>query len=182
MCGEVHQWGLAEGSSTGIILGRRFIMLQLRHCILPRTSGQLGPSSSTRLGANRNVSIGLLNGRSLGTATAATAVHSDSFMPHGKTTELADEKALSLIKRLSRVPVTVPDVRADGLPIMTAVAGPSSEEMADYARTAPAIIMLHSFDSSCLEFRRLHPLLLEYLPTYAVDLVRPLESPSRAPY
>ena len=130
--------------------------------------------TSRQLSTNRLIGRLALHGRSsLGSAskTTASVEHSKTFMPY-RTTELVDEKALDLIQRLSRVPVTVPVVRADGAPIMTAVAGPTTEELAGYPCSAPAIIMLHSFDSSCLEFRRLHPLLSEHLPTYAVDLVR----------
>ena len=76
-----------------------------------------------------------------------------------------------MAQRLKRVPVVVPNIRANGSPIWTAVAGPSAKELEGYPRDAPVVIMLHSFDSSCLEFRRLHPLLLESLPAYAVDLV-----------
>ncbi|MEW5305287.1 MAG: hypothetical protein WDW36_007839 [Sanguina aurantia] len=53
----------------------------------------------------------------------------------------------------------------------TAFYGPSSEQLAAYPSDAPAFVLLHSFDSSCLEFRRLVPLLSTQLPTYAVDLV-----------
>jgi hypothetical protein len=55
---------------------------------------------------------------------------------------------------------------------MTAVCGPSEQELAAYPADAPAVIMLHSFDSSCLELRRLYPLLAQSLPTYALDVVR----------
>ena len=32
------------------------------------------------------------------------------------------------------------------------------------------MLLLHSFDGSCLEFRRLHPILAAQVPTWAVDL------------
>ncbi|KXZ48594.1 hypothetical protein GPECTOR_26g497 [Gonium pectorale] len=55
--------------------------------------------------------------------------------------------------------------------IDTAFVGPTREELARYPRDVPAFVLLHGFDSSCMEFRRLHPLLSAVAPTYALDLV-----------
>ena len=41
----------------------------------------------------------------------------------------------------------------------------------DEGRGKPAIVMVHGFDSSCLEFRRLFPLLEENFAVYAVDVL-----------
>ena len=72
-----------------------------------------------------------------------------------RASELKDQEALAMINRLQRIPVQVPEVRGtNGAPLMTAVVGPTPEELAAYPPNTPAIIMLHSFDSSCLEFRR----------------------------
>lgn len=53
----------------------------------------------------------------------------------------------------------------------TAFVGPSTEELQAYPDDAPVVVLLHSFDSSCLEMRRLYPILARTVPTYAVDLV-----------
>ncbi len=69
---------------------------------------------------------------------------------------------------MRRVPVDVPGFGA----VDTAFVGPSLEELrSNYPRDSPAFVMLHGFDSSCMEFRRLHPLLAKQAPTYALDLV-----------
>ncbi len=121
-------------------------------CLLQRTSAR----SITRLQA---------------VAPPRTAV--PAFVPH-EVADINDDDAQSLVSRLRRVSVSVPSIR-DG-PISTAFAGPSAAELASWLASsppgAPAVILLHSFDSSCLEFRRLHPLLSEQLPTFALDLVR----------
>lgn len=69
---------------------------------------------------------------------------------------------------MRRVPVDVPGFGA----VDTAYVGPSLEELrSNYPRDSPAFVMLHGFDSSCMEFRRLHPLLAKQAPTYALDLL-----------
>ncbi|KAG1659785.1 hypothetical protein FOA52_015886 [Chlamydomonas sp. UWO 241] len=78
--------------------------------------------------------------------------------------------ARAMAERLVRAPVDVPSVRL-GEPLMTAFAGPTDAELAAYPPDAPVVVCLHSFDSSCLEFRRLYPLLAPHAPTYALDLV-----------
>lgn len=92
--------------------------------------------------------------------------------------EIEDPIALAMIASCRRSPVrfslnepatgTETDCMAA---VDTAFYGPSSEQLAAYPADAPAFVLLHSFDSSCLEFRRLVPLLSKQLPTYAVDLV-----------
>ncbi|GAX80740.1 hypothetical protein CEUSTIGMA_g8175.t1 [Chlamydomonas eustigma] len=74
-----------------------------------------------------------------------------------------------MISRVKRVPVSLSGCIQD--PLMTAVIGPSSSDLSRYPADAPSIVLLHSFDSSCLEYRKLYPILSAYLPTYAVDLV-----------
>ena len=48
--------------------------------------------------------------------------------------------------------------------------GPSAEPNEEHQGQAP-VLLLHGFDSSSLEFRRLLPLLEKKLETWAVDLV-----------
>ncbi|KAG2454922.1 hypothetical protein HYH02_000751 [Chlamydomonas schloesseri] len=55
--------------------------------------------------------------------------------------------------------------------IATAFVGPTASELASYPRDAPVVVLLHGFDSSCMEFRRLYPKLAASAPTYALDLV-----------
>jgi len=37
--------------------------------------------------------------------------------------------------------------------------------------SSPPVLLLHGFDSSCLEYRRLHPLLSPHLDTFALDIM-----------
>lgn len=93
--------------------------------------------------------------------------------------EIKDPFALAMIGNCRRSPVRfnlnqpATGSETDRMTTVdTAFYGPSSEQLAAYPSDAPAFVLLHSFDSSCLEFRRLVPLLSKQLPTYAVDLVR----------
>ena len=77
--------------------------------------------------------------------------------------EVQEPAALEMAQRLRRAPVEVPGVGT----ILTACAGPEPEA----AVGGPTIVMLHGFDSSCLEFRRFLPLLDGKARAWAVDLV-----------
>ena len=57
-------------------------------------------------------------------------------------------------------------------PVQTAAVGPTDAELEQHGPDSTPIVMLHGFDSSSLEFRRLYPLLAAAAPTWAVDLVR----------
>jgi hypothetical protein len=87
--------------------------------------------------------------------------------------EIGDQEAIDMLRKLTRVDVKLPPASplSQGNPISTALVGPGPEELAAYPPEAPVLILLHSFDSSCLEFRRLYPLISSQLPVYAVDLV-----------
>lgn len=91
-----------------------------------------------------------------------------AFLP-AEAKDIVEPAAQNMLKNMNRVKVDVPSMPR---PIDTAFAGPSKEQLASYDPKAPAIVLLHGFDSSHLEFRRLFPLLVEKMPTYAVDLVR----------
>eukprot|EP00195_Chlamydomonas_chlamydogama_P015082 CAMPEP_0202910112 /NCGR_PEP_ID=MMETSP1392-20130828/51141_1 /ASSEMBLY_ACC=CAM_ASM_000868 /TAXON_ID=225041 /ORGANISM="Chlamydomonas chlamydogama, Strain SAG 11-48b" /LENGTH=330 /DNA_ID=CAMNT_0049600105 /DNA_START=131 /DNA_END=1123 /DNA_ORIENTATION=- len=89
------------------------------------------------------------------------------FMPSA-VADITEPSAQQMARRMRRAPVPVDTL---GTTINTAFVGPSPDQAKQYPPDAPAIVLLHSFDSSCLEFRRLVPLLEAVLPTYAVDLV-----------
>ena len=56
--------------------------------------------------------------------------------------------------------------------VSTAFVGPSPERKAAAAAAGtPPILLMHGFDSSGLEFRRLYPLLADAAETWALDLV-----------
>ncbi|KAJ9528549.1 hypothetical protein QJQ45_020465 [Haematococcus lacustris] len=82
---------------------------------------------------------------------------------HGKAADL----------QMRRVPVNMPGQSFTLL--RTAVVGPTGPELdaAGVAPDAPVLLLLHSFDSSSLEWRRLYPLLQQRagLPVVAVDLL-----------
>jgi pimeloyl-ACP methyl ester carboxylesterase len=72
-----------------------------------------------------------------------------------------------------RVPVSVPSLGRE--PLHTAVVGPSADELeaSGHGPSDPVLVLLHSFDSSSLEWRRTYPRLQEAcgLPVVAIDLV-----------
>ncbi|KAK9866926.1 hypothetical protein WJX84_006747 [Apatococcus fuscideae] len=100
------------------------------------------------------------------TCRAQNGSVSDEFLPFmpPQVSELKDPAALDLLRGLQREPIFVPELGRD---IQTAFIEPSASAV---HRTAPPVLLLHSFDGSCLEFRRLHPILSASLRTWAVDL------------
>ncbi|KAK9805237.1 hypothetical protein WJX72_008092 [[Myrmecia] bisecta] len=87
-----------------------------------------------------------------------------SFVPAGPAAEIQEPAAVSMLQRLQRCPTQVPSMQRT---VQTAFVGPDPQPSA----SGNPVVLLHGFDSSCLEFRRLHPLLSEHHPTWAVDLV-----------
>ena len=88
------------------------------------------------------------------------------FFPK-QSSEIQEEAALYLASKYERVPLSLSAIGRD---VQTAYIGPlgNGPALTDY----PPIILLHGFDGSSLEFRRLKPLLAEKAQTWAVDLVR----------
>lgn len=75
--------------------------------------------------------------------------------------------------RMQRTAVPIPSLPIP--PLATAFVGPSEmqkQQLRAIAQDRPPVVLLHGFDSSSLEFRRLYPLLEPHTETYAVDLVR----------
>lgn len=98
------------------------------------------------------------------THSAVAPLHPE-FFPE-QTSEIREQAALDVIARMQRTTVT-----ADSLtcPVATAYLGPS--EPSEGHRDQPPVLLLHGFDSSSLEFRRLLPLLEKKLEAWTVDLV-----------
>ncbi|KIZ00267.1 40S ribosomal protein S3-3 [Monoraphidium neglectum] len=72
-----------------------------------------------------------------------------------------------MAERMQRAPIPVPSLPFGAL--QTAFVAPSGT----YANSdAPPVVLLHGFDSSSLEMRRLHPLLEQEVEAWAVDLKR----------
>lgn len=112
--------------------------------------------------------------------TISRAAALDTAMPDFLPPELAqiqEPAARSMAARMQRVPLAVPSLPNLG-PLDTAYVGPAPSAAPALAAAAllgaaapPPLVMLHGFDSSCLEFRRLLPRLEPRVETYAVDLV-----------
>ncbi len=101
-------------------------------------------------------------------ATAPMPVYPE-FLPAPLVSELSDSAALDMLVAMRRVSVTLPD----GGVVQTAVVHSRPAEEGT-AVGLPPIVMLHGFDGSLLEFRRLHPLLAQHADSWALDLVRSL--------
>ena len=74
--------------------------------------------------------------------------------------------------RMQRSPIRIHSLPI--APLDTAFVGPlelTSKQHAHPKTSTAPVVLLHSFDSSCLEFRRLYPLLEAHTETWAVDLV-----------
>jgi hypothetical protein len=92
------------------------------------------------------------------------------FMP-SQLAEITEPAAQRMAQRLQRTPVAVPSLPEPT--IDTAYVGPTSADKQRHAAAGrPPVVLLHGFDSSCLEFRRLYPLLEQETEAWAVDLVR----------
>ncbi len=97
------------------------------------------------------------------------------FMPD-RAADLTEATSVAMVQEIVRSPITVPrwsttDQRSSAQPIATAIVtlAPNSGNR-DVTDDAP-IMLLHGFDSSLLEFRRLLPLLAETRSAYAIDLL-----------
>ncbi|KFM27905.1 2-hydroxy-6-oxononadienedioate/2-hydroxy-6-oxononatrienedioate hydrolase [Auxenochlorella protothecoides] len=75
---------------------------------------------------------------------------------------IRDPTSHALLARVQRVVVSHPRLG----PINTAFVGPRQPDP-----SRPQVLLLHGFDSSCLEFRRLLPLLEGHVDVYAMDAV-----------
>ncbi len=97
------------------------------------------------------------------------------FMPD-RAADLTEPTSVAMVQAIERSPIPVPrwsttDPRSSAQPINTAIVAMSpNSENRDVTDEVP-IVLLHGFDSSLLEFRRLLPLLGETRSTWAVDLL-----------
>ena len=81
--------------------------------------------------------------------------------------EITEPAARRMAERMQRAPIAVPSLPVAA--VDTAFVAPAGDH-ADPG--APPVVLLHGFDSSSLEMRRLHPLLEQHVEAWAVDLVR----------
>jgi len=85
-----------------------------------------------------------------------------TWIPREPAAEILEPAARAMLAAMTRAPVDVPSLGVvDTAFVHDAAAAPAG---------APPALLLHGFDSSSLEFRRLHPLLAPHLDTHAVDL------------
>ncbi|MBD2108188.1 alpha/beta hydrolase [Nodosilinea sp. FACHB-13] len=90
------------------------------------------------------------------------------FLP-SSSREIQDRDAIALLQRIQRRVVQV-SVRQSTTASATAYAHYSPNSLAPVPGTVP-ILLLHGFDSSLLEFRRILPLLAHRHETWAIDLL-----------
>lgn len=89
------------------------------------------------------------------------------FLP-SSVVNIQDQEAIALLQQLDRQMVQVP-FEQDTTAIATAYVRHCPDRSSSQPNAAP-ILLLHGFDSSLLEFRRLLPLLRTRYETWAVDL------------
>uniref|UniRef100_A0A7S3R5K7 AB hydrolase-1 domain-containing protein n=1 Tax=Dunaliella tertiolecta TaxID=3047 RepID=A0A7S3R5K7_DUNTE len=90
--------------------------------------------------------------------------------------DIGDAAAHAMISKMRREPVQVDSLAKQGEgSVRTAVVGPTGAALdeAGVPTDAPVMVMLHSFDSSSIEWRRLYPMLEQNagMPVVAVDLI-----------
>jgi pimeloyl-ACP methyl ester carboxylesterase len=82
-----------------------------------------------------------------------------------KVDELVEAATVSMLRKIETVPITLPPALASG-PVPA-----SFVRTAVSAGEAPPLVVIHGFDSSCLEFRRLMPELERRgIEAYALDV------------
>lgn len=105
------------------------------------------------------------------------AAGAPAFIP-AQLSDVTEPAAQRMAARMRRARVPVPSLPGGALD--TAFVGPAASSDAGGSGGAP-IVLLHGFDSSSLEMRRLHPLLEEAsAEAWAVDLVRAAVTPAPA--
>ena len=80
------------------------------------------------------------------------------FVPEQEALEIQETAAIALLRRLRRVDVTL---RPEGQRVPSSYCYGSDGGSAELDEDEPVVVLLHGFDSSCLEFRRLLPQLEE---------------------
>jgi pimeloyl-ACP methyl ester carboxylesterase len=112
-------------------------------------------------------------------ALASAAKPVRSIIPREHLDAIEEPAARQLLNRMVRVPLPIPGLFGDddARPVDTAVVPPPPpppSASSSSSSSLPPVVMLHGFDSSSLEFRRLHPRLAQEphaLEPWAVDLV-----------
>ena len=94
---------------------------------------------------------------------AASTTDFPSFFPP-EARELEEPAAIAMARRCRSVSVDVPGRAKAVLTSCAGDAGPAGSDAAPF-------VLLHGFDSSCLEYRRLFPKLAAKAETWAVDLL-----------
>jgi hypothetical protein len=97
-----------------------------------------------------------------------------SFIPSPEVNEISEPAALDMLcmYRSTNIPIPgLPD------PVRTAFVGSAQSTQSDDLSNGtargqrPALLLIHGFDSSALEWRRTFPLLAEQVDTYAIDVL-----------
>lgn len=132
------------------------------------------PCSNIHLQPVADANALLFNCLQVVTSAAVSTTPATAFMP-AQLAEITEPAAQQMASRMQRTPVPIPSLPIP--PIETAFVGPSKQQQAQLKAlsNAPPVVLLHGFDSSCLEFRRLYPLLESRSETWAVDLVSLLQ-------
>lgn len=91
----------------------------------------------------------------------------EAFIP-AQVAEIQEQAALDMAAAIRRRTVHVPQMERS---VDTAFVSPESWPISPEDPEATPLLMLPSFDSSVLEYRRLYPLLAAQRPVYAVDTV-----------
>merc|ERR1719163_316437 len=132
--------------------------------LLPAASAFVVSGSSAL--SVRSSAASMLPVRRLRSATAVS-MSFPAFLPASEMSDIEDEKCVAMACTLQRLPVSMPDFAVS--PVATSCAKTSPATPADGA--AP-LVLLHGFDSSCLEWRRLMPQLEQRnVQAWALDVL-----------
>mmetsp|Transcript_41128 Transcript_41128/g.97723 ORF Transcript_41128/g.97723 Transcript_41128/m.97723 type:complete len:201 (+) Transcript_41128:98-700(+) len=111
---------------------------------------------------SRRSSTRVCSGR--GETLVSQEVADASFLP-SELASITEPAAIEMAAQLRQIPVFTPGAEEA---VNTACVGPVEAKI---KTSENPVVLLHGFDSSSLEFRRLYPLLASQTETWAVDLI-----------
>ena len=153
---HVYEYDVTNGPGPRVFAWSGVAMALMLLCCLTLVEAWLGPPTSFRRHINARGSPVLLQTPSAVMAPFASAI-----------AEFSETAAITAANSVVSSSIDLPlDVSADPVEVTYI------QTTATAADSEPPVILLHSFDSSCLEFRRVMPLLEDAaVEAYAVDIL-----------
>lgn len=156
---------MSGGSFSVSISGRcpsfapsRSLLIPARGCEGKSFSKSSNPTKQHRSSAGSNLICRCAASLDLQSVGVQSPRVFPDFIPKKELQEIDEEAALDMMAAMRRIPISHPSMGE----VSTAYVGPDTWPHPQAPSTPwPPILLLHGFDGSLLEFRRLYPLLAE---------------------